>query len=105
MSKEKFMFLFLKVGDEVVTEGLAKDLEAFYNKTESSDDRTKALDLLTSLRLGEERKQEPCPRPQTAMPAVGEFCLVITDIFLFLFFKMSVVVVFMLIHTTKSKAM
>ncbi|VDI17998.1 Hypothetical predicted protein [Mytilus galloprovincialis] len=60
-----------RVGDEVVTQGLAKDLEAFYNKSDSSGDRTKALELLSSLRIGGERQQEQYPRPHTAMPTVG----------------------------------
>ncbi|CAC5361004.1 unnamed protein product [Mytilus coruscus] len=60
-----------RVGDEVVTQGLAQDLEAFYNKSDSSGDKAKALELLSSLRLGGERQQEPYPRPHTAMPTVG----------------------------------
>lgn len=65
------MCTFFQVGDEVVTQGLAKDLEAFYNKSDSSGDRTKALELLSSLRIGGERQQEQYPRPHTAMPTVG----------------------------------
>lgn len=56
----------------MVTQGLAKDLEDYYNKTDSAEDKTKALELLTSLRIGHEGRNEPVQRPHTAMPAVGK---------------------------------
>jgi hypothetical protein len=46
-------------------------LQAFYDKATSSEDKAKALQLLSAIRSGEERPQEPCPRPHTAMPAFG----------------------------------
>ncbi|KAK3100727.1 hypothetical protein FSP39_024323 [Pinctada imbricata] len=61
-----------RVGDEVIVPGLAKDLAAFYDKTDSEEDRAKALELLTSLRLGQEiNGYNPPPRPVTAAPAYG----------------------------------
>jgi hypothetical protein len=64
--------IVILIGDEVVTEGLTTDLQAFYDKATSSEDKAKALQLLSAIRSGEERPQEPCPRPHTAMPAFGK---------------------------------
>ncbi|XP_060085930.1 uncharacterized protein LOC132565305 [Ylistrum balloti] len=63
-----------RVGENVITQGLTKDLEEFYDKTESSADREKALQLLTSLKFGQEIKHPnypPLERPHTAMPTYG----------------------------------
>ncbi|XP_069130196.1 uncharacterized protein [Argopecten irradians] len=60
-----------RVGENVITQGLTKDLEEFYDKTESSADREKALQLLTNLKFGQEIRnynQYPVERPHTAMP-------------------------------------
>lgn len=51
---------------------MTTDLQAFYDKATSSEDKAKALQLLSAIRSGEERPQEPCPRPHTAMPAFGK---------------------------------
>ncbi|KAJ8297610.1 hypothetical protein KUTeg_024141 [Tegillarca granosa] len=60
----------IPLAEEVVTQGLSKDLEAFYNKTNSPRDQAKALELLTSIRLGQEIRDSQ-PRPYTAMPSLG----------------------------------
>lgn len=65
----------LQVGENVITQGLAKDLEEFYDKTESSADRDKALELLTALKFGQEINRSdhyPVQRPHTAMPTYGK---------------------------------
>lgn len=59
-----------RIGDELVVPGLQKDLQAFYEKTDSEADRAKALQLLASLQFGPESDPPP-PRPATAFPAYG----------------------------------
>lgn len=65
-----FNDFYLQLAEEVVTQGLSRDLEAFYNKTNSPRDQAKALELLTSIRLGQEIRDSQ-PRPYTAMPSLG----------------------------------
>ncbi|XP_048774084.1 testis-expressed protein 26-like isoform X2 [Ostrea edulis] len=59
-----------RVGDELVVPGLQRDLQAFYDKTDSEADRAKALELLASLQLGPS-SAPPSLRPATALPAYG----------------------------------
>nr|KAG5707764.1 hypothetical protein BaRGS_015924 [Batillaria attramentaria] len=61
------------LGDEVVTEGFAKELEHYYDKAESPSDQNKCMQLLSSLRFGGDTRKNDVAllRPKTAMAALG----------------------------------
>lgn len=66
------------MGEDVINPGLKENLERFYEKAVSDHDKAKCLELLTSLRLGEEiRHQDKISRrPKTApLPAYGTYYL------------------------------
>ncbi|KAK7498668.1 hypothetical protein BaRGS_00010045 [Batillaria attramentaria] len=61
------------LGDEVVTEGFAKELEHYYDKAESPSDQNKCMQLLSSLRFGGDTRKNDVAllRPKTAMAALA----------------------------------
>lgn len=52
-----FISLFQIAGDFVLTPGFKENLESFYPKA-STEDKARCLELLTSLDIGEELKEE-----------------------------------------------
>ncbi|XP_005109735.2 uncharacterized protein LOC101848325 [Aplysia californica] len=60
-----------RLGDEVLSPQFVKELEHYYDKA-GVQDKAKCLELITSVRLGQELRQQvkASTRPKTAMPAL-----------------------------------
>ncbi|KAL3880056.1 hypothetical protein ACJMK2_032327 [Sinanodonta woodiana] len=61
-----------RLGDDVLGPGFADDLEQYYDKAVTTEDRAKCLELLTSLKLGGEVRDHAVQRPHTAIGTVTE---------------------------------
>lgn len=61
-----------RFGEDTISPGLVEDLQKFYDKTESLQDKAKCLELITSVQLGETVKDHALQRPHSAMPVVGQ---------------------------------
>lgn len=59
-----------QLGEETLSPTFVKHLEHYYDRAPVSD-KARCLELITSIKLGEEVKRSQVRRPKTAMPALG----------------------------------
>lgn len=60
-----------RLGEDTIGPGLTEDLQKFYEKAESFNDRAKCLELLNAISLGDTVQRNTVKRPLTAAPFVG----------------------------------
>ncbi|XP_046562188.1 testis-expressed protein 26-like isoform X1 [Haliotis rubra] len=59
-----------RLGEETLSPAFVKHLEHYYDRAPVAD-KARCLELITSIKLGEEVKRSQVRRPKTAMPALG----------------------------------
>ncbi|XP_067663810.1 testis-expressed protein 26-like isoform X2 [Haliotis asinina] len=70
MTSAQLQYIYNELGEETLSPAFVKHLEHYYDRAPVAD-KARCLELITSIKLGEEVKRSQVRRPKTAMPALG----------------------------------